>query len=138
MKDIEFAPKEEIASLAFLVDKDGGMLSLYIPATAKIDEVIHGVTEERNKIAGISEKIELENKMLIALENLVAYLEQFKEIPSNGLVVFSGRNPRINTFKEKKNVWGIVPEKKNLLNFYRCERFFVLKPLNTLMGMKEN
>lgn len=93
------------------------LISLYVPENKKVDDLSRMLNSEISKSSNIKSKQTREDTCQ-ALKSVLFAVKDYKKIPENGLIVFSG-----NT--EEGNVLEII-EPKNKLNqfFYRCDKKF--------------
>jgi peptide chain release factor subunit 1 len=76
--------------------------------------------------------------VLDSINSLLGQLKNIKEIPENGLVMFSGAIPQSNTPGTEKNELTIVEPPDRIVTFrYHCASEFLLWPLEEMLTTKE-
>ncbi len=69
------------------------LISLYIPHDRKISDVTNHLKNEISESQNIKSKLTRKN-VLDSISTLIGQLKNIKEIPENGLVMFSGAIPQ--------------------------------------------
>lgn len=111
------------------------LVSLYIPAGSNIVDIIAQVRSEQSTAQNIKSKQTRKN-VLGALEKIIQHLKQFKEVPENGLVVFSG-NVSLTEGESDIRIWSLEPPEKLKTKIYWCDQEFVLEPLEEMAKEKD-
>ncbi|TXT63534.1 MAG: Peptide chain release factor subunit 1 [Promethearchaeota archaeon] len=122
-----------------LKDKKGfhtELVSLYIPPDKKLSDVTNYLKNEVSESQNIKSKLTRKN-VLDSISSLLGQLRTFKEIPKNGLIMFSGAIPQNDTPGTEKNELYIV-EPPNVVNTFRyhCDSKFLLWPLEDMLQEK--
>jgi len=113
------------------------LVSLYIPHDRKISDVTNHLKNEVSESQNIKSKLTRKN-VLDSISSLVGQLKNIKEIPENGLVMFSGAIPQNNTpGTEKNELYFVNPPDKVLTFRYHCASEFLLWPLEEMLQTKE-
>ena len=118
--------------IAWLADKEGrekDFISLYIPPKTTIDEIIAALKKQNNSLGKKPEPIEDQHQK--TLKNLIQHLKREKEIPENGLAVFSGTFPTNN--QENLNFTEIIPPEPLAKYLYAVDNHFQLEPLRGML-----
>jgi len=111
------------------------LVSLYIPAGSNLADVVNQVRSEQATAENIKSKQTRKN-VVAALEKMLQYLKQFREVPKNGLVLFCGNVSPVEG-KEDIRLWAIEPPEPLKTKIYWCDQEFVLEPLEEMVEEKE-
>jgi peptide chain release factor subunit 1 len=125
--------------IALLSDKEGlgrEFISLFIPRKTPIDEVIAILKKESDIPTKESESIS--ERLHSALKNVILRLKQVKEIPENGLALFSGVFQANVSEKEVLNLEEIIPPEPLTTYFYEVDDHFLLEPLREMLRDQKN
>ncbi len=113
------------------------LVSLYIPHDRKISDVTNHLKNEVSESQNIKSKLTRKN-VLDSISSLMGQLKNIKDIPENGLVMFSGAIPQNNTPGTERNELYIVKPPDKVLTFrYHCASEFLLWPLEDMLQTKE-
>jgi len=113
------------------------LVSLYIPHDRKISDVTNHLKNEVSESQNIKSKLTKKN-VLDSISSLLGKLKNLKEVPENGLVMFSGAIPQSNTAGTEKNELYIVEPPDRIKTFrYHCASEFLLWPLEDMLTPKE-
>ena len=146
---MSFAGKKKSADLAFyktkklldnLNSKKGfhtELISLYIPHDRKLSDVTNHLKNEISESQNIKSKLTRKN-VLDSISTLLGQLRNIKDVPENGLVMFSGAIPQSNTPGTEKNELYIINPPDRVKTFrYHCASEFLLWPLEEMLQPKE-
>ncbi len=126
--------------LEYLKDKKGfhtELISLYIPPERKISDVTNYLKNEISESSNIKSKLTRKN-VLDSISTLLGQLRNIKELPENGLVMFSGAIPQNNTPGTERNELYIIDPPDKVTTFrYHCASEFLLWPLEEMLAPKE-
>ncbi|MHA1687859.1 MAG: peptide chain release factor aRF-1 [Promethearchaeota archaeon] len=126
--------------LEYLKDKKGfhtELISLYIPPERKISDVTNYLKNEISESSNIKSKLTRKN-VLDSISTLLGQLKNIKELPENGLVMFSGAIPQNNTPGTERNELYIIDPPDKITTFrYHCANEFLLWPLEEMLAPKE-
>jgi peptide chain release factor subunit 1 len=111
------------------------LVSVYIPAGYDIIKVIQQLQDEQGTATNIK-SASTRNNVLDALERMVQHLRLYKGTPKNGLAAFSG-NVAEREGDSDVRVWSIEPPIPNKLRLYRCDKTFVLEPIEEMLESDE-
>jgi len=104
------------------------LVSLYIPHDRKISDVTNHLKNEISESQNIKSKLTRKN-VLDSISSLIGQLKNVKEVPENGLVMFSGAIPQNNTPGTERNELYIVNPPDIVKTFrYHCASEFLLWP----------
>ena len=112
------------------------LISLYIPPSRRISEVIRYLRQEYSTSANIKSDITRKN-VQDAIVKVIERLKLFKETPETGLAIFCGAIPQNGPGTEKMEIYVIVPPEPINISLYRCNSRFYLEPLEELTREKE-
>ena len=113
------------------------LVSLYIPHDRKISDVTNHLKNEISESANIKSKLTRKN-VTESINSLLGQLKNIKDVPENGLVMFSGAIPQSNTPGTEKNEMYIVQPPDRVITFrYHCASEFLLWPLEEMLTTKE-
>lgn len=136
--DLEFYKTKKLLEL--LKKKKGfhtELISLYIPHDRKISDVTNHLKSEISESQNIKSKLTRKN-VLDGISTLLGQLRKIKEVPENGLVMFSGAIPQNNTPGTEKNELYILKPPDRVKTFrYHCASEFLLFPLEEMLNPKE-
>jgi peptide chain release factor subunit 1 len=126
--------------LNFLRDKKGfhtELISLYIPHDRKLSDVTNYLKNEIAESQNIKSKLTRKN-VLDSISSLQGQLKNFKEVPDNGLIMFSGAIPQGNAPGTEKNETYILDPPEKVTTFkYHCSSEFLLEPLELMLEERE-
>ncbi|MFX1286922.1 MAG: peptide chain release factor aRF-1 [Promethearchaeota archaeon] len=113
------------------------LISLYIPHDRKISDVTNHLKNEISESQNIKSKLTRKN-VLDSINSLLGQLKNIKDVPENGLVMFSGAIPQSNTPGTEKNELTIIEPPDRVPTFrYHCASEFLLWPLEEMLTPKE-
>ena len=113
------------------------LISVYIPHDRKVSDVTNHLKNEISESQNIKSKLTRKN-VLDSINSLLGQLKNIKEIPENGLVMFSGAIPQGNTQGTEKNELTIVEPPDRVTTFrYHCASEFLLWPLEEMLTPRE-
>ncbi len=113
------------------------LISLYIPHNRKLSDVTNYLKNEVSESQNIKSKLTRKN-VLDGISTLLGQLKNIKEVPENGLILFSGAIPQNNTPGTEKNELYIVESPEKVKTFrYHCASEFLIWPLEEMLAPKE-
>ncbi|MFW9828778.1 MAG: peptide chain release factor aRF-1 [Candidatus Thorarchaeota archaeon] len=113
------------------------LISVYIPHDRKISDVTNHLKNEISESQNIKSKLTRKN-VLDSISSLLGQLRNIKDVPENGLVMFSGAIPQSNSPGTEKNELYIVDPPDRVVTFrYHCASEFLLWPLEEMLTAKE-
>ena len=113
------------------------LISLYIPHDRKISDVTNHLKNEISESQNIKSKLTRKN-VLDSINSLLGQLKNIRELPENGLVMFSGAIPQSNTPGTERNEMYIIEPPDRIITFrYHCASEFLLWPLEDMLTTKE-
>ena len=120
--------------IAWLSEKEGrkkDRISLYIPPDMSMDEIVAILKKESDLLVMKSERTE--NRFQKTLKNLIQRLKQQKEIPENGLAIFSGFSITNNPEREVLNFEEVVPPEPISKYLFEVDNHFRLEQLREML-----
>ena len=113
------------------------LISLFIPHDRKLSDVTNHLKNEISESQNIKSKLTRKN-VLDSISTLLGQLKNIREVPENGLVMFSGAIPQNNTPGTEKNELYIINPPDKVKTFrYHCASEFLLWPLEEMLKPKE-
>jgi peptide chain release factor subunit 1 len=111
------------------------LVSVYIPTGYDMNKILTHLNQEQGTATNIKSTSTRKN-VIDALERMIQHLKIFKKTPENGLAAFSG-NVAEREGQSDVQVWSIEPPIPLKTRIYRCDKEFVLEPLDTMLEHKE-
>jgi peptide chain release factor subunit 1 len=113
------------------------LISVYIPHDRKISDVVNHLKNEISESQNIKSKLTRKN-VLDSINSILGQLKNIKEVPENGLIIYSGAIPQSNTPGTEKNELYIVEPPDRVVTFrYHCASEFLLWPLEEMLTPRE-
>jgi len=137
-KDLKiYKTKQKIEELRSKKGFHTELISLYIPPDRKISDVTNHLKNEISESQNIKSKLTRKN-VLDSINTLLGQLKNIKDVPENGLVMFSGAIPQGNTPGTERNELTIIEPPDRVPTFrYHCASEFLLWPLEEMLIPKE-
>ena len=111
------------------------LISVYISAGYDVNSVQRQLGAEKSTAKNIKSTATRKN-VGEALDKIVRHLKTLKKTPKNGLAVFCGNVSRIKG-QEDLQLWDIEPPMPLKIRLYRCDKEFVLEPLQEMIEISE-
>jgi len=111
------------------------LVSVYIPAGYDLNKIINHLQQEQGTATNIKSSSTKKN-VIDALEKMIQHLRLFKKTPDNGLSAFSG-NVAEREGQSDVKVWSVEPPVPLNIRIYRCDKEFIVDPLENLCETKE-
>ncbi len=111
------------------------LVSVYIPSGYDMNKIINHLQQEQGTATNIK-SAGTRNNVISALERMVQHLKLFKQTPPNGLAVFSGNVAEREGAQDFK-VWSLEPPVPLNIRIYRCDKEFVLEPIQQMVEHEE-
>ncbi len=129
-----FKLKKFIEHLSKYKARHTELVSVYIPSGYDINKRIQQLLQEQGTATNIKSATTRKN-VIDALERMIQHLRLYKQTPSNGLAVFSGNISGVEG-KSDVEVWSIEPPVPLNIGMYRCDKQFILDPLQEMVEEK--
>ncbi|MDY6776693.1 MAG: LAGLIDADG family homing endonuclease [Candidatus Nanohaloarchaea archaeon] len=107
------------------------LVSLYIPPDYDMAKIIEFLTQEKSEAENIKSKQTRKN-VQAALDKIQRRLKEVGETPENGVAIFAG-NVSEQEGRPDIQMWEVVPPEPVGSRRYRCDKEFVLEPLEGLV-----
>ncbi len=131
--------KEELKEAVEVLSEKRGrhteLISVYISEGYDVNSVQKQLEAEKATAKNIKSPATRKN-VIDALEKIVRYLKSLKETPENGLAIFAG-NVSKTEGQQDLQLWEIEPQKPLNTRLYRCDKEFVLEPLEKMLEVDE-
>ena len=127
--------KREIEELKECKGRHTELISLYIPHTKQIFDVVSYLKNELSQSQNIKSKTTKKN-VLSAIESILSRLKYFKRPPENGVIFFVGHK---STGSDQTEMVAYVVEPPMLITtfLYRCDSLFYVEPLEGMLTERE-
>jgi peptide chain release factor subunit 1 len=113
------------------------LISLYIPHDRKLSDITNYLKNEISESQNIKSKLTRKN-VLDGIGTLLNKLKMIKEVPENGLIMFTGAIPQNNTPGTEKQETYIIDPPEPVKTFkYHCAAEFLLYHLEEMLTPKE-
>lgn len=107
------------------------LISVYVPPGRQISDVMARLRNEYAESSNIKSRV-TRNHVLWAIESAMNKLKQYRQIPENGIVIFTGEaSAGADKFDQVSFV--IEPPRKTTLDTYRCDSSFYTEPLDDML-----
>ncbi|MFA5953066.1 MAG: peptide chain release factor aRF-1 [Candidatus Pacearchaeota archaeon] len=111
------------------------LISVYVSEGYDINAVQRQLEAEKSTAKNIKSTATRKN-VIEALEKIVRHLKTLKRTPENGLALFSGNISDIEG-QDDIRLWEIEPPEPVKIRLYRCDKEFVLDPLEAMLEIDE-
>jgi len=118
-----FRLKKALTTLGKKEGRGTELVSLFVPPGKQVAEVTSMLRQEYGTASNIKSDTTRKN-VQDAITKVMQRLKLFKEIPKNGLVVFSGAIPQNGPGSERLETYVITPPKPINVYLYRCDPKF--------------
>jgi peptide chain release factor subunit 1 len=112
------------------------LVTVYIPPNKQIHDVMTDLRNEYGTAENIKSKTTRKN-VQDALTRVMERLKLFREIPDNGLTIFSGNIQGDNEREEEMVTYVLEPREPINIYYYRCDHRFMLDPLFKLLETED-
>lgn len=127
--------EEKIEELKNYKGRHTELITVYIPAGYDVNSVQRQLEAERSTAKNIKSTSTRKN-VTDALEKIVRHLKTLKKTPKNGLALFAGNVSSVEG-QDDMQLWDIEPPEPVGIRLYRCDKDFVLDPLDEMMEVGE-
>jgi peptide chain release factor subunit 1 len=127
--------KRQLEELRKARGKHTELISLYVPPSKQIFDVVSYLRNEYSQSQNIKSKTTMKN-VLSAIESIMSRLRSFKQAPPNGLAMFVGHKS-IGSDKTEMVAYVIEPPMPVITFLYRCDSEFFLQPLEDMLSEME-
>ncbi|AIZ56797.1 peptide chain release factor subunit 1 [Candidatus Methanoplasma termitum] len=112
------------------------LISVYIPSTRLISDVMGYLREEQSQATNIKSKSTMKN-VTSAIDSIMSRLRTYKSAPPNGLAIFCGEVPRAGD-QTRMVQYTIEPPEEITTFVYRCDSEFYTEPLEAMLLDKKS
>jgi peptide chain release factor subunit 1 len=127
--------KRQLEELKKCRGKHTELISLYVPPSKQIFDVVAYLRNEYSQSQNIKSKTTMKN-VLSAIESIMSRLKTFKQPPPNGLAMFVGHKS-VGADKTEMVAYVIEPPMPVITFLYRCDSEFYTQPLEDMLTEKE-
>jgi len=127
--------KEELEGLAKHRGRQTELISVYVPAGYDVNTVQRQLEAEKSTAKNIKSTATRKN-VTDALDKLVRHLKSYKKTPEQGMALFAG-NVSKSEGQSDLQLWEIQPPQPVNNRLYRCDKEFVLEPLQEMLEADE-
>ncbi len=131
--------KDELQEIVLNLKEHRGnhteLISVLIPFGYDVNSVQRQLEGEKSTAKNIKSTT-TRNNVLDALDKIVRHLKGLKKTPENGLAVFCGNVSRVEG-QQDLQLWDIEPPLPLRTRLYRCDKEFVLEPLEEMLEVDE-
>ena len=127
--------EEVLEELAKYKGRHTELISVYIPAGYDVNSVQRQLEAEKSTAKNIKSTATRKN-VGDALDKIVRHLKTLKKTPENGLALFCGNVSKIEGQGDLQ-LWDIEPPMPLKDRLYRCDKEFVLEPLQKIIEISE-
>jgi peptide chain release factor subunit 1 len=134
-----FMSKDELGDIIEELKQHKGrhteLITVYIPAGYDVNSVQKQLEAEQSTAKNIKSTATRKN-VVDALEKIVRFLKDIKGSMEHGLAIFCG-NVSKTEGQDDLQLWNIEPPLPLKVRMYRCDKEFVLEPLEEQMEVSE-
>ena len=131
--------KDELREILEILSSHKGkateLITVYVSEGYDVNYVQKQLEAERSTAKNIKSTATRKN-VIDALDKIVRYLKEFKKTPENGLAVFCGNVSKVEG-QDDLQLWSIEPPLPLKVRLYRCDKEFVLEPLEEQLESDE-
>ena len=131
--------KEELEEILNELESHKGrhteLISVYIASGYDANSVQKQLEEEKSTAKNIKSTT-TRNNVTDALDKIIRELKNIKRTPENGLALFAGNISKVEGQMDMQ-LWVIEPPLPLKIRLYRCDKDFVLEPLQTMLEVTE-
>ncbi len=108
------------------------LVTVYVPAGYQLDAIINHLQQEQGTASNIKSK-QTRTNVIDALERMIQHLKTVQRTPAHGLAAFAG-NVSEQEGRSDVKVWSIEPPMPMKQRLYRCDKAFILDPLDEMLA----
>lgn len=136
---LEELNREELEEFLEMMSEHRGrateLISVYVPSGYDINQVSRQLEAEKSTAKNIKSTSTRKN-VTESLEKIVRILKDYKVTPERGLVIFAGDVSPVEGQSDVQS-WEIMPPEEVKIRLYRCDKEFVLEPLESMVEISE-
>lgn len=130
-----FELEEFVSELKRYKGRHTELITVYVPAGYSLINIAKQLEQEKSTATNIKSKNTRKN-VLDALERLTRQIKLIKKNPENGIALFAG-NVSETEGQPDIEVFSIEPPSPLKTRLYRCDKEFVLEPLQEMLEVSE-
>ena len=111
------------------------LITVYISEGYDVNSVQRQLETEKGTAKNIKSTATRKN-VSEALDKIVRHLKTLKKTPKNGLALFCGNVSKVEGDSDLQ-IWDIEPPMPLKIRLYRCDKEFVLEPLQSMLEVDE-
>ncbi|PIO03344.1 peptide chain release factor 1 [Candidatus Woesearchaeota archaeon CG08_land_8_20_14_0_20_47_9] len=111
------------------------LVSVYVPSGYDLNKITSHLAQEQGTATNIKSTSTRKN-VIDALEKMLQHLKLFKQTPEHGLAAFSGNVAEREGMSDVR-VWSVEPPVPLKTRIYRCDKAFVLEPLQEMLETRD-
>lgn len=111
------------------------LISVYVPAGYDVNAVQRQLEAEKSTAKNIKSTSTRKN-VSDSLDKIVRALKEYKQTPPKGLAIFAGDASEVEGQSDIQ-IWEIEPPEEINTRLYRCDKEFVLEPLQEMLEVGE-
>ena len=127
--------EEQVQELKGYRGRQTELITVYIPAGHDVNAVQRQLEAEKSTAKNIKSTSTRKN-VTEALEKIVRHLKEFKKTPENGMAIFAGNISSVEG-QDDMRLWSIETPEPIGIRLYRCDKEFVLEPLEEMVAVDE-
>jgi peptide chain release factor subunit 1 len=127
--------KRKIEELKSAKGRHTELISLYVPSSKQIFDVVSYLRNELSQSQNIKSKTTRKN-VLSAIESIMSRLKTFKQPPENGVIFFVGHKS-VGADQTEMIAYVLEPPLPITTFLYRCDSQFFTEPLDHMLIEKE-
>lgn len=111
------------------------LISVYVPSGYDINVVGRQLEAERSTAKNIKSTATRKN-VTESLEKIIRILKDYNVTPERGIAIFAGNVSPVEGQVDIQS-WEIMPPEEVRIRLYRCDKEFVLEPLESMIEISE-
>ena len=111
------------------------LITVYVPAGYDVNAVQRQLEGEVSTAKNIKSTSTRKN-VTESLEKIIRALKEYKVTPEKGLALFAGNIAQVEGQTDIQ-IWEIEPPEEVRIRLYRCDKTFVLEPLEEMTSIDE-
>lgn len=127
--------REVVEKLNSIRGRHTELITVYVPEGYDVNSVQKQLEAEKSTAKNIKSTATRKN-VVDALDKLVRQLKSYKKTPENGLALFCGNTSEVEG-QVNLDLWEVEPPTPLKSRLYRCDKEFVLEPLQTMLEVDE-
>lgn len=134
MDEEKYRLKKIVDKLEKIRGRHTELVSVFVPAGYNLDAVRSQLSSEAGTAGNIKSKT-VRTNVVTAIEKMISELRLYRQTPENGIVLFSGNVSEVEG-KPDFQIWTIIPPEPINVKLYRCDSYFIVDPLKSMLEAK--